>query len=162
MDIVSKAKDRRVIFLSGDVHEDDRRPAAGCHLLQKVSSDESGFTSAMEEVRPKWMTFFYKKMTPSKFMPDGGTRRISSRYLHGIKLYEALIHWDKNSLDVNILDQVKSSNPRKFYFPRSKRQKERPVQNQRTKNVSASARCPMSRNCGPFAKRHFSSRSRGL
>ena len=109
MDIVSKAKDRRVIFLSGDVHVGmiDVRPP-GCHLpYESIDATSSGITHvAVEEVRPKWMTFFYKKMTPSKFMPRWWyPKNIVPDIYMGLNFGEVLIHWDKNSLDVNILDQ---------------------------------------------------------
>ena len=52
------------------------------------------------------MTFFYKKMTPSKFMPRWWyPKNIVPDIYMGLNFGEVLIHWDKNSLDVNILDQ---------------------------------------------------------
>lgn len=109
MRLVSKAKERRVIFLSGDVHVgmiDVRAP--GCHLpYESIDATSSGITHvAVEEVRPKWVTYFYKKMTPSKFMPRWWyPKNIVPDIYMGLNFGEVLIHWDKNSLDVNILDE---------------------------------------------------------
>jgi len=109
MRLVSKAKERRVIFLSGDVHVgmiDVRAP--GCHLpYESIDATSSGITHvAVEEVRPKWMTYFYKKMTPSKFMPRWWyPKNIVPDIYMGLNFGEVLIHWDKNSLDVNILNE---------------------------------------------------------
>lgn len=109
MRLVSKAKERRVIFLSGDVHVgmiDVRAP--GCHLpYESIDATSSGITHvAVEEVRPKWVTYFYKKMTPSKFMPRWWyPKNIVPDIYMGLNFGEVLIHWDKNSLDVNILGE---------------------------------------------------------
>ena len=109
MRLVSKAKERRVIFLSGDVHVgmiDVRAP--GCHLpYESIDATSSGITHvAVEEVRPKWVTYFYKKMTPSKFMPRWWyPKNIVPDIYMGLNFGEVLIHWDKKSLDVNILDE---------------------------------------------------------
>ena len=109
MRLVSKAKERRVIFLSGDVHVgmiDVRAP--GCHLpYESIDATSSGITHvAVEEVRPKWVTYFYKKMTPSKFMPRWWyPKNIVPDIYMGVNFGEVLIHWDKNSLDVNILGE---------------------------------------------------------
>ena len=109
MRLVSKAKERRVISLSGDVHVgmiDVRAP--GCHLpYESIDATSSGITHvAVEEVRPKWVTYFYKKMTPSKFMPRWWyPKNIVPDIYMGLNFGEVLIHWDKNSLDVNILGE---------------------------------------------------------
>ena len=110
LDIVAKSSKRtRAIFLSGDVHVgmiDSRLP--GCWMpYETIDATSSGFTHvAVEEVRPKWVTFFYKLMTPSKFMPSWWyPKNVVPPIYMGLNFGEIEIDWTERKLDINILDE---------------------------------------------------------